>query len=154
MKLKFVTLAAAVLASLPVALIAQSGTAPTIPQAQLMQPEELNQILSSASAEKPLILQVGSHVMFTESHIKGSEYAGPGSQDVGITALQNRVAKLPHSTSIVIYCGCCPWGRCPNIAPAFKALTAMGFTHVKTLYMPNNFGADWQSKGYAVASGD
>jgi len=154
MKLKLVTLAALVMVLLPVSLSAQSGTAVTIPQAQLMQPEELNQLLASPAANKPLVLQVGSHVMFTESHIKGSEYVGPGSQDLGIKALQDRVQKLPRTSAIVIYCGCCPWGRCPNIAPAFKALTAMGFTHVKALYLANNFGADWQSKGYAVASGD
>ena len=132
---------------------AQAGSAVTIPEAQLMQPEELNQLLSAAGGQKPLVLQVGSHVLFTESHIKGSEYAGPGSQDAGLKALTDRVSSLPRNTFIVIYCGCCPWGRCPNIAPAYKTLTGMGFTHVKALYLANNFGADWAGKGYAVESG-
>jgi hypothetical protein len=29
----------------------------------------------------------------------------------------------------------------------------MGFTRVKVLYLANNFGADWVSKGYAVEQG-
>jgi len=33
-------------------------------------------------------------------------------------------------------------------------LHAMGFTHVKVLYIANNFGADWVDKGYPVAKGD
>jgi len=30
----------------------------------------------------------------------------------------------------------------------------MGFTNVKVLYISNNFGTDWVSKGYPVAKGD
>lgn len=132
---------------------AQAGSAVTIPTGQLMQPTELNQLLSAAGGQKPLVLQVGSKVLFTESHIKGAEYAGPGARDEGLKALRDRVSALPRTSFIVIYCGCCPWSRCPNIAPAYKALTEMGFTHVKALYLENNFGTDWAGKGYAVESG-
>ena len=45
-----------------------------IPAAQLLQPAELVQILNSSASEKPLILQVGSHVLYAEAHIPGSEY--------------------------------------------------------------------------------
>jgi hypothetical protein len=27
----------------------------------------------------------------------------------------------------------------------------MGYTNVKVLYLPSNFGADWVAKGYPVA---
>jgi rhodanese-related sulfurtransferase len=118
-----------------------------------MQPDELNRLLRSASAEKPLILQVGSHMMFAQAHIPGSQYAGAGSQPEGIQQLRGRVASLPHSRFIVLYCGCCPWNRCPNVGPAFSLLQQLGFTRVKVLYLANNFGADWAGKGYPVESG-
>jgi hypothetical protein len=59
-------------------------------------------------------------------------------------------AKWPPSDKkklIVLYCGCCPWGRCPNVGPAYKALHDQGFTNVKVLYLANNFGDDWVAKG-------
>jgi hypothetical protein len=146
---------AAVVAILPgMSAAAQAGTALTIPEAQLIQADELNRLLTTPDVAKPLVLQVGSRVMYDEAHIKGSEYAGPGSQQTGLTLLHDRVDKLPRATYIVIYCGCCPWGRCPNIGPAYKTLVDMGFTHVRALYLADNFGADWQSKGYAIEKGE
>lgn len=118
-----------------------------------MQPEQLNRLLESKSASKPLILQVGSHMLFAEAHIAGSEYVGPGSQPAGLDQLKNRVKQLPHTTFIVLYCGCCPWNRCPNMGPAFKLLHDLGFTNVKALYLPNNLGTDWADKGYPIERG-
>lgn len=125
----------------------------SIPKAQLMQPEELNGLLKSGGVNKPLVLQVGSHLLFSEAHIPGSEYVGPGSQEAGRKLLHDRVASLPHSTPIVLYCGCCPWERCPNIGPAFKLLHDLGFTNVKALYIADNFGSGWVDKGYSVERG-
>jgi len=125
----------------------------SIPQAQLIQPEELNRLLHTRGTERPLILQVGSHVLFAEAHIAGSEYVGPGSQDAGLQQLRTRVEHLPRKTFIVLYCGCCPWNRCPNVGPAYKALTDMGFTRLKVLYLADNFGADWADKGFPVETG-
>lgn len=133
---------------------AQAGTALTIPAAQLIQADELSKLLSAPEGAKPLVLQVGSHVLFDEGHIKGAEYAGPASQEAGVKLLRDRVEKLPRTTFIVIYCGCCPWERCPNLGPAYKTLAEMGFTEVKALYLANNFGADWMNKGYAVEKGE
>lgn len=128
------------------------SSAYSIPTSMLLQPEELNRLLQTPAAEKPLILQVGSRVLFDQAHIPRSEYAGPGMQDAGAQIIRNRVAKLPRKTLIVLYCGCCPWNRCPNVGPAYKLLLDMGFTHVKVLYLANNFGADWASKGFPVES--
>ena len=125
----------------------------SISNAQVLQPEELNRILHAQGANRPLVLQVGSHMLFAEAHIAGSEYAGPGSQAAGLKQLQDRVTPLPRKTFIVLYCGCCPWNRCPNIGPAFKLLRDLGFTNVKALYIANNLGADWVDKGYPVESG-
>ena len=128
------------------------SSASSIPASMLLQPEELNHLLQTSSAEKPLVVQVGSRVLFDQAHIPRAEYAGPGSQDAGAQALRNRVAKLPRKTFIVLYCGCCPWGRCPNVGPAYKLLLDMGFTRVKVLYLADNFGADWVNKGFPVES--
>ena len=124
--------------------------ADSIPQSELLQPEELNSLMNAQGGEKPVVLQVGSLLMFREAHIRGAEFAGAGSQAVGLQQLQRRVAPLAHDTFIVRYCGCCPWGRCPNVGPAFKLLHGFGFTHVKVLYLANNFGTDWVDKGFAV----
>ena len=125
-----------------------------IPQAQLVTPEELAKSLQSAKAHKPLLLQVGPHTLYAQAHIPGSEYMGAGSSDAGRQQLSQRVKALPHNTSIVIYCGCCPWSHCPNVHPAYQELHALGFTNVKVLYIADNFGTDWVEKGYPVAKGD
>ena len=122
----------------------------SIPQAQLIQPEVLNRQVQAGGPEKPLVLQVGSRVLFAQAHIAGSEYAGPGSQPEGLQQLQKRVASLPRQTVIVLYCGCCTWNRCPNVGPAFRLLQSLGFTRVKVLYIANNLGTDWVDKGYPV----
>ncbi len=54
----------------------------------MIQPEELGRPFNRGSADKPLVLQVGSRVLFDEAHITGSEYAGPGSQAVGLKLLK------------------------------------------------------------------
>ncbi len=131
-------------------IYAQTGTAPSIPASALIQPQELNRILEQKSGSRPLILQVGSRVMFDEAHIRGAKYAGPGSQEAGRSLLRQHVEHLGREMPIVIYCGCCPWIRCPNIFPAYQALRKMGFTHVRALYLADNFGADWVNKGYPV----
>ena len=130
------------------------NSALSIPQSQQIQPAELNQLLQGAGADNPLVLQVGSRVLFAQAHIAGSEYVGPGSQPEGLKNLEKRVASLKRETPIVLYCGCCPWNRCPNVAAANRLLQHMGFTRAKVLYIADNFGADWASKGYAVASGN
>ncbi len=133
--------------------VAQHTPAASIPAADLIQPAELAASLKIAAAQKPVILQVGSHVLYAEAHIPGSEYAGAAGQDGGLQTLRDRVAKLPKDAPIVIYCGCCPWTRCPNVAPAYEQLRALGFSHVKVLYIADNFGANWVDQGYPVDKG-
>jgi rhodanese-related sulfurtransferase len=142
----------------PLQLRAQFSPAPTasassIPEAKWLQPEVLLHLQQAKGVDKPLILQVGSRMLFAQAHIPGSEYIGPGSQPAGIQQLQNRVNALSRKKLIVIYCGCCPLNRCPNLGPAFAKLSEMGFTNVKVLYLANNFGADWAGKGYPVEQG-
>jgi rhodanese-related sulfurtransferase len=135
--------------------IAQAlAQATAIPTSDLIHPEDLIKLLQTSRKEKPLMIQVGSHVLFSQAHIPGSEYIGPASSESGLQQLRQRVESLPRKTFIVLYCGCCPWGHCPNVKPADDALKAMGFTNVKVLYIPENFGTNWVDKGYPVAKGD
>jgi thiosulfate/3-mercaptopyruvate sulfurtransferase len=132
---------------------AGASSALSIPESRLIQPEELLRMLKSTGKEKPVILQVGSRVMFAQAHIPGSEYAGPGSQGAGIQSLEDKVSALPKNRQIVLYCGCCPWNKCPNVGPAYNRLHELGFSNVQVLYIANNFGDDWVSKGYPAVKG-
>src|SRR5579859_5969831 len=142
-----------ILLSLSGPALADHKAAASIPASDLMQPAELAANLKSASAPKPLILQVGFRTLYVQAHIPDSEYVGAASDEAGLVQLRARVAKLAKDTAIVIYCGCCPWSRCPNIAAAYDALHALGFTRVKVLYIADNFGDDWVDKGYPTAKG-
>lgn len=142
------------LASIALISMAFAYQANPVPLSRMINPDELVKILQSPKGEKPLMLQVGSHVLFSQAHIPGSEYIGPANTGSGLEQLRKRVDSLPRKKSIVIYCGCCPWSHCPNVQPADDTLRSMGFTHVKVLFIANNFGADWVDKGYPVAKGD
>jgi hypothetical protein len=121
--------------------------AASIPAANLLQPAELAARLRK-DALRPLILQVGFRTLYDRAHIAGADYAGPAREEEGLRRLQQRVASLPRDADIVIYCGCCPWSDCPNIAQAYDTLRKLGFTRVKVLYIADNFGSDWIDKGY------
>jgi rhodanese-related sulfurtransferase len=140
-----------VLFFLPVAVFGLQASA--IPSSRLINPEELVKLLQASKGEKPLVIQVGSHVLFEQAHISGSEYIGPASSESGLQQLRKRVESLPRTKFVVLYCGCCPWGHCPNVKPADDALHALGFTNVKVLYIADNFGANWVDKGYPIAKG-
>ncbi len=144
-----------IFAAIAVLSVAQAaGQATSIPTTRLINPEDLAKLLQTSGKEKPLMIQVGSHVLYSQAHIPGSEYIGPASSESGLQQLRNRVASLPRTKSIVLYCGCCPWSHCPNVKPADDALRALGFTNVKVLYIADNFGANWVDKGYPVARGE
>lgn len=136
----------------PLTVLAQSAS--LLPSSSLIDTETLVKLLQSPKSKQPLLFQVGSHVLYQQAHIPGSEYIGPGSSENGLQQLRARVVALPHSKFIVLYCGCCPWTHCPNVKPAYDTLQAMGFTNVKVLYIPNNFGADWVNRGFPTAKGD
>jgi rhodanese-related sulfurtransferase len=144
----------------PVPLNFQSGSGDStlpaddaIARSQLLTPDELNNILKSAK-QKPLVLQVGPHTLYAQAHIVGAEYIGATSGDEAKDKLRDRVKALPKNSAIVLYCGCCPWSHCPNIHSAYQLLHSLGFTNVKVLYIADNFGADWVSKGYPTAKGE
>jgi thiosulfate/3-mercaptopyruvate sulfurtransferase len=127
--------------------------AASIPSADLIQPTAFAAILRDQAARKPVILQVGFRTLYEQAHIPAALYAGPTSEVQGLKRLRDRAAKLPKDADIVVYCGCCPWDHCPNVADAYFALHDLGFTRVRVLYIPNNFGDDWVEKGYPVNKG-
>ena len=113
----------------------------------LVQPKDLADHVSG----KPAIFHVGFNTLWRNGkHIPGAIYAGPGNRPEGLENLKAAVAKLPKDREIILYCGCCPWDHCPNIRPAFALLHDLGFTHVKALYLPQNFKANWIDSGYPV----
>ena len=130
------------------------GQATSIPDARQITPEELANFLQKANSKPPLMIQVGSRVLYAQAHIPGSEYIGPASTEAGLQQLRKRVEGLPRSTNIVIYCGCCPWTHCPNVKPAYDLLNSMGFANFKVLYIADNFGTNWVDKGYPTAKGE
>ena len=118
----------------------------------VVQPKELVDRL--AKGPQPAVFQVGPSVLFRSKHIPGAVYAGPGSRADGLDLLRSAVEKLPHDREIVIYCGCCPWDKCPNVKPAMELLKSLGFTHVKAMQLPTSFKADWIDQGYPVEQGE
>src|ERR1035438_5043878 len=87
----------------------------------LVQPPELASQLAGKGAG-PVIFMVGPNVLYRSKHIPGSVYAGPGNGEAGLAMLKAEADKLPRDREVVVYCGCCPWDRCPNVKPAMNLL--------------------------------
>ncbi len=115
-------------------------------QGEVLQPGELAKAIESGKA--PIILSVAFPVLYKGKHIVHAINAGPTSKPEGIEALKKAVAKLPKDTDLVIYCGCCPMLKCPNIRPAYRTLKELGFKRIRVLSIPTNLHTDWVSKGY------
>jgi len=114
----------------------------------LVSPKEAAEQLKKGPA--PMIVQVGPNVLYRSKHIAGAIYAGPGNKPEGLELLKAAVKDVAHDREILLYCGCCPWDRCPNVKPAIEVLKEMGFTKVKAMQIPTNFKTDWIDQGYPV----
>jgi thiosulfate/3-mercaptopyruvate sulfurtransferase len=140
---------AALLAISTTALLAQqpngAGVNSPWPSSQVISPADLATSLKGLDAT---ILQVGFAKLYDVKHIPGSIYAGPASRD--LEPLKKALAGVPKDREIVLYCGCCPWDHCPNMKPAYNLLKSLGYSKIKVMEIPNNFGADWVDKGYPV----
>ena len=121
------------------------------PKSELVEPTALAQEIRSAPP--PQVLCVAFPVLYRSRHILHAVDAGPGSKPEGLEALKRAAAALPKNADIVIYCGCCPMVKCPNIRPAYRTLQEMGFTHIRVLNIPTNMHADWYSKDYPSEPG-
>ena len=144
---------ATLIAALPLHL-AHSGadnSADPWTAAQTVQPADFAKELASTTArDKPTVVCVGFRPLYQGAHVPGASFHGSGSTAQGLEDLKTWAKDLSRSSNIVLYCGCCPLGHCPNIRPAFVAVRDMGFTHLRVLMLPNDFNTDWISKGYPV----
>ena len=131
-----------------------AGKAIELPSSVQIEPEALAKMLQSQSSPRPVVLHVGFKNFYDQAKIPGSDYAGPCSKPEGLDLLRKRVSSLPHKQLIVLYCGCCPWDKCPNAKPAYEALHAMGFANVKVVHISENFGANWVNPGLPVTKGE
>ena len=77
---------------------------------------------------------------------------GGVSEKENLQKLNNALSKLPKSTFLVVYCGCCPFERCPNIRPAVTLLKNLGFKNGRLLNLPTNLKQNWVDKGYPLAA--
>jgi thiosulfate/3-mercaptopyruvate sulfurtransferase len=122
--------------------------------AQIVQPADLVAELGNAkSANRPVVACVGFRTLYEGAHVPGAVFHGAASTATGLEDLKKWAQGLPRSANLVIYCGCCPLAHCPNIRPAFEALRDMGFSHLRVLFLPNDFATDWVAKGYPTERG-
>ena len=111
----------------------------------LKSPATLAAAIQDAKAPKPVIFNIGP-----VEQIKGAIRIGVTSDPKNLEALRQQLGKLPKNQEVVIYCGCCPFRRCPNVRPAFQLLRELKFTNAKLLNLPTSLNADWISKGYPL----
>jgi len=137
--------------TVPAGLCLCQDAADPWPKPDLLVPAALAHEMQSA--KPPTIVCVAFPVLYRSKRILHAVGAGPGSKPEGIESLKQAVSGLAKDADIVIYCGCCPFDRCPNIRPAFAALRDMGFTHLRLLVLPKNFATDWVDKGYSMEKG-
>jgi len=121
--------------------------------AQILRPSDLDLELNDKNEKSPTIIYVGFHTLFAGGHIPGATFHGSASTEQGRAELKKWADTLPRTASLVIYCGCCPFEKCPNIRPAFTALNGMGFKKLRVLVLPTNFATDWAAKGYPLEKG-
>lgn len=125
----------------PVGAQSSGGITPS----DLKDTAELAAALQNTNSAKPIILNIGS-----AEQIKGATLIGPAGKAKGMAELKDQLAKLPKDKEIIIYCGCCPLGRCPNVQPAFALFKKNQFTKAKVLQLPTNLTEDWVAKGYPM----
>lgn len=128
---------------------AQDGSPDPWPKEGLLEPAALAAILGTLE-KRPTIISVTFPVLYRARHIRGAELAGPTNKPEGMVALREVVSQLPKSEPLIIYCGCCPMIKCPNIRPAYQALKDLRFTDVQVLNLPTNLHVDWTQKGFPV----
>jgi hypothetical protein len=129
-----------------------SSITPALPQPdnpwtdkQLKDPAVLAAAIADPKAPRPLIFNIGP-----VQQIKGAIAIGPANKSANLEKLKQQLAKMPKDKEVIIYCGCCPYSRCPNVRPAFELLQKLKFKNAMLLNLPSNLKDDWISKGYPL----
>lgn len=117
---------------------------------QVMTPASLVKELSREASTRPAVACVAFDFLYRGAHVPGAVFLGPGRDPNAIATLTKWARELPSDQEVVLYCGCCPWSRCPNIRPAYRALADLGFKRVRVVRIDRDFGRDWVTKGYPV----
>jgi thiosulfate/3-mercaptopyruvate sulfurtransferase len=123
----------------------QGQNDPWTPQ-QLLAPADLAKVLNNPKSPQPIIYSIGMQAI-----IKNSIDIGPTMRTENLNVLKQKLSKLSKNSQIVIYCGCCPFSRCPNIRPPMELLKSMQFTNYKLLNLPENIKVDWIDLGYPMS---
>jgi len=118
-----------------------------------LQPAQLAKELTDKSSSLPTVLFVGFRSLYVGGHVPDAAFHGTASTEQGLAELKAWAATLPRSADLVIYCGCCPFDKCPNIRPAYNALRSMGLKKLRVLVIPTSFATDWAGKGYPLQKG-
>lgn len=142
--LKMVYIAAFIAFVLQACAAANGGGDPWTKQ-QLMEPADLAKVLNDPQAPQPIVFNIGPQAV-----IKNSIDIGPAKDKTNLKKFREQLEKLPKDANIVIYCGCCPFSRCPNVRPAFSLLNEMGFKNQKLLNLTHNIKVDWIDHGYPI----
>ena len=77
---------------------------------QLVEPSTLAAIINS-NKELPVIFSIGPGAV-----IPNSIDIGMVNSEQNMEHFKDRVNKLSKSADIIVYCGCCPFDRCPRCA--------------------------------------
>jgi len=145
--------APAALVSVPAIREDEKRSSDPWPSAQALKPDDFAREISDQSGPSSTVIFVGFHTLFAGGHIPGAAFHGSTSTQQGFADLKKWADGLPRSANLVIYCGCCPFDKCPNIRPAYTALSNMGFKKLRVLVLPTNFATDWADKGYPIQKG-
>jgi len=111
----------------------------------LVEPADLAATINKNGTNLPVIFNIGA-----VEDIKGAVHVGAANNPDNLKKLHQLAERLPKNKPAIIYCGCCPFGKCPNVAPAFLDLKKQGLTQVKVLNLPVNLKTNWISKGYPL----
>ncbi len=114
--------------------------------AQLKAPADLASELELPKEEQPVLIDVGPAGV-----IKGAKEIGPVEYDKNKKKLKAYLKDIPKDKEVVVYCGCCPFSKCPNAGPAFSLLQDLGFKKPRLLNLNHNLKVDWIDKGYPLA---
>lgn len=116
-------------------------------QKDLIEPSALAAIIANPKAKQAMVYNIG-----VVENIKGAKSFGAASEKENLEKFKKTLDGLPKTSFVVVYCGCCPFNKCPNIRPAFNLMKSMGFLNGKLLNMPTNLKQNWIDKGYPLAS--
>ena len=112
---------------------------------QVMPPADLAAMINSNSKDLPVIFNVGPM-----DNIKKAVFVGRATSATFVDNMKKELNMVPKTKTVVVYCGCCSFGSCPNLKPAYEGLLSLGYKNAKVLEIPEGIKPDWVAKGYPM----